>query len=339
MLSRRTFLSLSALAGGMTALSPAVTAQTPIPRPAPADALLDSDTFQPGDYEWHPELSPAGPVAIIVSIPEQRVHVYRNGIEIGVSSCSTGRPGHSTPTGVFVILQKDADHRSSTYNNAPMPNMQRLTWSGIALHAGNLPGYPASHGCIRLPREFSRLIFGITHLGMPVIIADETSDPASVVHPGLLLPVEAEAQARQAVLEASRKAHHDTDADLGSHDVVSMVISGLDRQAVLFLDGVEIWRSAVRIKDPQRPLGNHVYKLLAPKAGDIHFRWLAHPIHVERRGGQSAEAVLSRVEVVEWQGAVEILSEFRPGSTLVVTELTLEDHTRSGPDFVIMRGV
>ena len=112
---------------------------------------------------------------IVISLPEQLVHVYRNGVTIGVSTCSTGKPGNRTPTGVFTILQKNADHYSSTYNNAPMPNMQRLTWRGVALHAGNLPGYPASHGCVRLPKNFSKVLFSVTQLGTPVIIADQNA--------------------------------------------------------------------------------------------------------------------------------------------------------------------
>jgi lipoprotein-anchoring transpeptidase ErfK/SrfK len=90
-------------------------------------------------------------VAVIVSLPDQLVHVYRNGVRIAVSTCSTGKPGHATPTGVFMVLEKDKHHHSSTYNNAPMPNMSCLTWDGIALHAGQLPGCPASHGCVCLP--------------------------------------------------------------------------------------------------------------------------------------------------------------------------------------------
>ncbi|HET7718054.1 MAG TPA: L,D-transpeptidase [Bauldia sp.] len=152
------------------------------------------DNLKPGEFTWNPELSPSGPVAIIVSLPEQRVYVYRNGIEIAVSTCSTGKPGHATPTGVFTILQKDKNHHSSTYNDAPMPNMERLTWSGIALHAGQLPGYPASHGCVRLPMDFSAKLFTITHLGTPVIIANAASAPADVVHPGQVLSADAEAE-------------------------------------------------------------------------------------------------------------------------------------------------
>ena len=136
--------------------------------------------LKPGEFEWHPEAAPEGPVAVIASLPDQLVHVYRNEVRIGRSTCSTGKPGHSTPTGIFTILQKDAHHHSSTYNNAPMPNMNRLTWSGVALHAPNLPGCPASHGCVRLPLEFSKLLFSVTHVGTPVIIADLHSDGSSV---------------------------------------------------------------------------------------------------------------------------------------------------------------
>jgi lipoprotein-anchoring transpeptidase ErfK/SrfK len=93
---------------------------------------------------------------VLISVPEQVMHVYRNGILIGRSTVSTGSTGHATPGGVFSILEKKQEHYSKTYDNAPMPNMQRLTWTGIAMHSGNLPGYPASHGCIRLPFDFSR---------------------------------------------------------------------------------------------------------------------------------------------------------------------------------------
>ena len=127
----------------------------------PASAQLTdkyAEQLTNGEFDWFPDRSPAGPILFIVSLPEQLVYVYRNGVRIAASTCSTGKPGHRTPTGVFKILQKDKNHHSSTYNNAPMPNMNRLTWSGIALHAGHLPGYPASHGCVRLPKEFSALL-------------------------------------------------------------------------------------------------------------------------------------------------------------------------------------
>ena len=111
--------------------------------------------FKPGDYVWYPQISPAGPVVIIVSIPDQQLFVFRNGVRIGRSTVSTGATGHSTPTGVFTILEKNAAHESSVYKGAEMPHMQRLTWGGIAMHAGQLPGYPASHGCVRLSEDFA----------------------------------------------------------------------------------------------------------------------------------------------------------------------------------------
>ena len=156
----------------------------------PASAQLVNkyaEQLQNGEFNWFAERSPSGPMLIIVSIPDQKVHVYRNGIRVAASTCSTGKPGHSTPIGVFKILEKDKNRRSSTYNNAPMPNMNRLTWSGIALHAGNLPGYPASHGCVRLPLQFSEMLFGITRKGLTVVIADNKSYPSEVVHPSMVL--------------------------------------------------------------------------------------------------------------------------------------------------------
>src|ERR1700726_3111974 len=142
--------------------------------------------FKPGDYTWHPEISPAGPVVIIVSLPEQRMYVYRNGVRIGRSTVSTGKKGHTTPAGMFTILQKKVSHESSIYKGAQMPHMQRLTWTGIAMHAGHLPGYPASHGCVRLPVDFAAKLYTVTTLGTTVMIADNRSAPSHSTQPGLL---------------------------------------------------------------------------------------------------------------------------------------------------------
>jgi hypothetical protein len=114
----------------------------------------------------------------LISLPGQIAYVYRDGVLIAASTVSTGKRGKSTPAGDFTILQKREFHRSNLYSNAPMPFMQRLTWTGIALHAGVLPGYPASHGCIRFPREFARRLFDLTELGAPVSVVNyEIEDP------------------------------------------------------------------------------------------------------------------------------------------------------------------
>jgi lipoprotein-anchoring transpeptidase ErfK/SrfK len=157
-------------------LPPLVPDAPPAP-PVPA-------VMAPGDYDWNPERSLAGDVVIVVSLPQQLVHVYRGGVRIGESTVSTGRPGHDTPTGVFTILQKQKMHRSTLYDDAPMPFMQRLTWDGIALHAGRLPGYPASHGCVRLPAAFAEALYDVTDHGGVVIVADDATFAGDVVRPG-----------------------------------------------------------------------------------------------------------------------------------------------------------
>ncbi len=99
---------------------------------------------------------------VVVSLGSQRLFVFKDGYPWGSAPVSTGRHGHDTPVGVFPILQKSVAHRSTLYNDAPMPYMQRLTWGGVAMHAGALPGYRASHGCIRLPWGFAKKLYGVT---------------------------------------------------------------------------------------------------------------------------------------------------------------------------------
>lgn len=149
--------------------------QTPQDRPS---VELNGSALEPGQFAWHPEAAPDGAVSIIVSVPLQIAYVYRANMLIGVSTVSTGKPGHETPTGTFPILEKQVKHRSTLYNDAPMPFMQRLTWDGVALHAGDIPGYPASHGCVRLPAAFAELLFKATRLGASVTITDEAPPSA-----------------------------------------------------------------------------------------------------------------------------------------------------------------
>lgn len=126
--------------------------------------------LNPGQYVWDAKAPSSGPLFLVIDISTQRATLYRNGVIIGASTVSTGSRGRETPTGVFTILEKKVVHRSRTYDHAPMPYMQRLTWKGVAMHAGRLPGYPASHGCIRLPRGFAKLLYGVTKIGTPVMI-------------------------------------------------------------------------------------------------------------------------------------------------------------------------
>src|SRR4051794_36768333 len=147
--------------------------------------LEAASNLKTGEYVWAPELAPDGPLLVIVNLTTQRLIVFRNGVPFAASTVSSGKTGHETPTGVFTILQKAKEHYSKTYNNAPMPNMQRLTWRGVALHAGHLPGFPASHGCVRLPSKFSALLFGATNLGMTVVITEVPVGPELSTTPEL----------------------------------------------------------------------------------------------------------------------------------------------------------
>lgn len=124
----------------------------------------------PGQYVWAPKAGSTGSLMLVIDLSAQRALLYRNGVPIAASTVSTGRRGRETPTGAFTILQKKIVHRSRTYDDAPMPYMQRLTWKGVAIHAGSLPGYPASHGCIRLPKGFAKRLYAVTKIGTPVMI-------------------------------------------------------------------------------------------------------------------------------------------------------------------------
>src|SRR5690242_14705642 len=155
--------------------------------------------LKPGEYVWAPEIAPEGPMLLIVNLKSQRAVLYRNGVPIGATTVSTGRPGHSTPTGVFTILQKQVVHHSSKYDSAPMPYMERLTWYGVALHAGHLPGYPASHGCIRMPKGFAQLLYGVTGLGMTVVIADVPAAPRVAPTPSLVTDSPIDSSSAEAV--------------------------------------------------------------------------------------------------------------------------------------------
>lgn len=133
--------------------------------------------------------TPISPPTVLVSLRKQRLRVFDGTREITSSRISSGKPGFATPTGVFSILEKKVYHESNIYDGAPMPFMQRVTWSGIALHAGVVPGYPASHGCVRLPHAFSKTLFQLTSVGARVIITQDETSPAAFEHPALFKPL------------------------------------------------------------------------------------------------------------------------------------------------------
>jgi hypothetical protein len=156
--------------------------------PADAGHRHHTTSSKPNSEARKPEppKQPAGPLLLAISIGSQKVTVYDDGRPVASSSISTGMAGHPTPTGIFSVIQKQRWHHSNIYSNAPMPYMQRITWSGVALHSGVVPGYPASHGCIRLPDRFAVRLWGMTRLGARVIITrGDAGAPYEINHPRL----------------------------------------------------------------------------------------------------------------------------------------------------------
>ncbi len=217
------------------ALAAPLSARAAPASPRAATVLEAAKALQPGQYIWAPDIAPDGPVLLIVSLASQRATLYRNGIPIAISTISSGKDGHETPTGVFTILQRRIDHHSNLYNNAPMPYMQRLTWSGVALHGGALPGYPASHGCIRLPRKFAQLLYGVTALGMTVIVTRDAAVPH--IAPNAKMKLKGGALPEAANTKVFVPHWSPEKAPTGP---VSIVISTRDRQMMVLRNGVVI---------------------------------------------------------------------------------------------------
>jgi len=279
--------------------------------------------LKPGDYVWHPEVAPAGPVVILVNVPDQLLYVYRNGVRIGRSTVSTGKPGKSTPTGVFTVLQKEVRHESSIYKGAQMPHMQRLTWTGVAMHAGHLPGYPASAGCVRLPVNFAAHLYSVTTIGTTVIIADNNSAAKETVKPGLLF-------SGKTGTEAGGFKWTPEKAPKGP---VPIIISGADRVAYVYRNGVEIGRTPV--SGVERLSGSYVFTALDLFDSSGRREWIS-----TASSGRRVPNLKDLANRVRFSSDFDddIRSLITPGTTLVITNLPVNTGTHSAPGFNILVG-
>ena len=308
----------------------------------PADT--DPSALKPGEFIWEGNAVPAGPIVVAVSLEEQRAYVYRNGIRIGVTTVSSGKPGYQTPTGVFTILQKDKEHRSKTYNDAPMPYSERLTWGGVALHAGGLPGYPSSHGCVHLPSEFARQLFEISPMGMVVVVADAHTADAHLHHPTEVAPVDAATGADAVNPPLGPGEEQRWTPGAAPEGPISIVMSASDRRVLVFRNGVEIGRAKLAVRDPEQPLGTHAFVLLdenAPRPasaapGAAAPRWVAVgvPGHEGEKGRVLDPAQVVRVSMPP-DFRAEVRSLLVPGATLVVTDAPVLDHTTGVPMTIV----
>ena len=252
--------------------------------------------------EAAPQDSTKGPLQIIISIADQQLSLYDNGTLIARSSVSTGVQGHPTPLGVFSVISKERWHRSNIYSGAPMPYMQRITWSGIALHAGVVPGHPASHGCIRLTNDFAIRLWHLAKRGTRVIIASNDVRPVEIANSHLFVSkpkaasVSPESSAVTVADNDNKTAPASHEALLSSAEtpeVANLLIPGSIPQGAapqkvipisvfvsrklsrLFVRQgfTPLFDVPVKIQNPEQPLGTHVFTVMDFQNDGASLRW------------------------------------------------------------------
>ncbi len=291
---------------------------------APKSSLANTavSALKPGQFIWAPEIEPQGPMTIFVNLVSQRAFVYRNGVAIGASTVSTGKPGYETPTGVFTILQKDRTHHSNRYNNASMPFTERLTWGGVALHAGGLPGYPSSHGCVHLPLKFSQLLFSETSLGMTVIITKDAPRTRTLLSPTVLRPANANADSSSERLEAGQDFKWQP--ELSPHGPMSIVASSADQRALVLRNGVIIGRARV-IFPPGRVVGMHALQFKGfDKDGTGKWFYIGIPGD-EKSHGEQLSMDFRKGIVIPPKFYADVRSAVEVGTTMLLTDVSVVD--------------
>ena len=331
-----------------------------------------------------PEEAPKGPLQIIVSIADQRVSLFDDGTLIARSSVSTGVKGHPTPLGVFSVIGKQRWHRSNIYSAAPMPYMQRITWSGIALHAGVVPGHPASHGCIRLKKDFAVRLWHLTKRGTRVIIAHGDVQPVEIANPHLFKPkavsgspeFQAGAAAGNGIGAAaatqgspapnaetpettSLQVPASAPARVAPKKIVPISVFVSRKLGRLFVrrDFSPLFDVAVKIENPEAPLGTHVFTAMEFQNEGEAVRWTvvsipkelprmseAAPKEREASAKQTAASVplpdtanaaLDRLEIPE--DTIGRISELlTPASSLIISDEGFGHETGKGTDFIVV---
>ncbi len=288
-----------------------------------------------------PDDLPKGPLQIIISIADQRVSLFDNGALIARSSVSTGTQGHPTPLGVFSVISKQRWHRSNIYSAAPMPYMQRITWSGIALHAGVVPGHPASHGCIRLKNDFAIRLWHLTKRGTRVIIAQNDVQPVEITNPHLFKPkaVSGSPEFQTATVAGeSISAAAATQGSLGSNaetpEAASLQVPGSAPAASapkkivpisifvsrklskLFVrQGFSpLFDVPVKIENPEEPLGTQVFTAMEFQNEGTAIRWTV--VSIPEEFPRISEAATKQREVPAKQTALSVPSPDKANAAL-----------------------
>jgi hypothetical protein len=324
--------------------------------------------------ENQPQQTPKGPLQIIISIADQRVSLYDNGTLVARSSVSTGVRRHPTPLGVFSVLEKERWHRSNIYSGAPMPYMQRITWSGIALHAGELPGYPASHGCIRLTNDFAIRLWHLTKRGARVIIARQDVVPVEITNPHLFVSkpktafgspespaiAVADNSNKTATATADSQGAGSAPSAVAPQKVVPISVFVSRKLSRLFVRRgfTPLFDVPVEIQNLEEPLGTHVFTVMESENEGSAVRWSVVSIPEQSTSANSAKqrkapkqqivesvpsvpsshdanAALDRLAVPP--DAVEQISELlTPGSSLIISDYGISSETGPDTNFIVL---
>lgn len=287
--------------------------------------------LKPGQFIWKGHAVPLGPIKAEINISEQRIYVHRNGVLIGVSTISTGRGRRSTPTGVFRVQGKSRFHRSRKYNNAAMPYTQWLTSKGIAMHAGKLPGYPASHGCIRMPTKFARLLFESSFVGMPVVITrhKKTEPESQSAQPVTLLPIADKAAKLVTTAAPVPVEEFRWQPEAVKDGPISIVISKADKSILVYRNGIEIGRAKLSLVQPEKPLGTQAYIMQKGEGKGINLFLANAPpqqwLKVGLPGDSDKEGEILNSSLLDYltipiDFAKALNSVLMPGTTLLIND-------------------
>jgi hypothetical protein len=314
-----------ALAGGQAQAREAVKAIPPSERLLPAAA--------------------EGPVTIVVSTDAQRLTVYDGDRPVANTVISTGTPDHPTPHGVFSVIEKQVFHRSTIYSGAPMPYMQRLTWSGVAMHEGHVTGRPASHGCVRLPAAFAKELFRYTRRGARVVISRPEVRPSDF---GAALPIEPPQTRRYVMGEqadegrfageiAPPDASVNAPARIGQRDVsasspVTALVNRKTGRIYVRRAFAPIFEAPITIDEPERPLGAHLFVSFGKAGGDMN--WAATSVPARMREAMlgarnqpmaplsfdaTADEALKRIHLAPGTAA-RLSALLGPGAALIISD-------------------
>ena len=326
-----------------------------------------------------PARLPEGPLQIIISLGSQRLWVYDSKGLLETSTISTGVGGYPTPLGVFAVIDKEQTHYSNIYGGASMPFMQRLTMSGVALHSGMVTGRPASHGCVRLPHPFAIKLYKLTKLGVRVIIAPNEPTPEDIVHTNLFVrkpapqpeAVDTNSAKGIALVLAADMTTATANAKVGKITAeraeelqrlpISVLVSRADGKVIVRHGFRQIYEAPITIRDPDRPLGTHVYTALEFRDGGNEMRWRAvsvpesgqaiinsrkvsrasrseaePPFQVASGPVSSASEALDRIDLPR-EARDRISQMVSPGTSLIVSDHGHNREMRAvGTDFIVL---